>query len=293
MSPSISFKSAERVAMAWGGMSVAEYPEMLLAFTSAVESFVDGSKVYYEKHKRAFRDDHEVFVVGTDELFSIPMPSREPHPNAVMLSNVIMAEFPEHPSYREYMMRRFSEPCTSNAWLTIAKDDDLKLMVVAVPSVVVDTVVRERAGVKRGDVPSAIMECVLCDPEVLRAVKQTRPYRKYNYASVVPQSVVLEMIRPIGNLLSDCKACGFCASLPADGRRLLRCGGCKITGYCNAQCQRSHWKKHRTVCNSAMSRSLVAQKNVAVFAVDENGDTHAVSMGAMDVKGCLPAGFVL
>eukprot|EP00040_Diaphanoeca_grandis_P015157 m.77136 g.77136 ORF g.77136 m.77136 type:complete len:100 (-) comp24981_c0_seq3:542-841(-) len=41
--------------------------------------------------------------------------------------------------------------------------------------------------------------------------------------------------------VDDCAACG-----KADAES--RCSGCRTVKYCNRDCQRSHWKKHKKLC---------------------------------------------
>lgn len=38
--------------------------------------------------------------------------------------------------------------------------------------------------------------------------------------------------------------CAFCRS----SKNLQRCSGCNIASYCNANCQKRHWDKHRPLC---------------------------------------------
>jgi hypothetical protein len=39
--------------------------------------------------------------------------------------------------------------------------------------------------------------------------------------------------------------CGQCGG---DHEKLLACGGCRVMGYCSAECQKAHWKQHRAEC---------------------------------------------
>ena len=48
---------------------------------------------------------------------------------------------------------------------------------------------------------------------------------------------------PVQNSGDLCTSC-----LKAEAKQ--RCGGCKKVYYCDAQCQRSHWPKHKPTCNS-------------------------------------------
>eukprot|EP01084_Bolivina_argentea_P059216 108092_1 len=45
--------------------------------------------------------------------------------------------------------------------------------------------------------------------------------------------------------------CGNCSKAGANSR----CGGCKKIYYCNKQCQRKHWIKHKTKCNFKNSKN--------------------------------------
>ncbi|RDW75245.1 hypothetical protein BP6252_06387 [Coleophoma cylindrospora] len=35
-----------------------------------------------------------------------------------------------------------------------------------------------------------------------------------------------------------------------DGKKLLRCGKCKVASYCGKECQTAHWKEHKRVCKT-------------------------------------------
>ena len=50
-----------------------------------------------------------------------------------------------------------------------------------------------------------------------------------------------------------CAACG--KDQPADGGKLRVCTGCRAVRYCNSECQRNHWAKHRAACKRGSARS--------------------------------------
>ena len=39
-----------------------------------------------------------------------------------------------------------------------------------------------------------------------------------------------------------------CASCDTEGGLLLKCSTCLVTYYCNADCQKTHWKQHKVSC---------------------------------------------
>ena len=48
------------------------------------------------------------------------------------------------------------------------------------------------------------------------------------------------MIRALG--------CGCCGASEADGVSFSFCSRCKFIVYCSKECQKEHWKKHKTIC---------------------------------------------
>jgi hypothetical protein len=44
--------------------------------------------------------------------------------------------------------------------------------------------------------------------------------------------------------------CERCLTIPAAGNKLRACGGCLVSKYCSAACQREAWTEHRLVCKS-------------------------------------------
>lgn len=44
----------------------------------------------------------------------------------------------------------------------------------------------------------------------------------------------------------------FCPSCGKTFEQRMRCGGCKNTYYCSRECQKSHWKNHRTSCKKTI-----------------------------------------
>jgi hypothetical protein len=41
------------------------------------------------------------------------------------------------------------------------------------------------------------------------------------------------------------QTCSSCGAEVGPGRSLLRCSRCQVVWYCNAQCQKDHWKAHK------------------------------------------------
>ena len=54
-----------------------------------------------------------------------------------------------------------------------------------------------------------------------------------------------DLVRRLGGGEERSHACGACAAQPAS---LRVCGKCRVVRYCNADCQRAHWGKHRVLC---------------------------------------------
>ena len=47
------------------------------------------------------------------------------------------------------------------------------------------------------------------------------------------------------------KKCAFCAAIKADFKRCA----CKTVSYCNAECQRAHWRVHKADCPARKSKA--------------------------------------
>lgn len=48
--------------------------------------------------------------------------------------------------------------------------------------------------------------------------------------------------------MSVVNVCSFCNKINTSGKLLQVCSRCKSTRYCNAECQRGHWKTHKKRC---------------------------------------------
>ena len=63
----------------------------------------------------------------------------------------------------------------------------------------------------------------------------------------------------------DVQKCFECGK---HGHNLPKCNTCKQAFYCNVECQRNHWKKHRPVCRSTVAAlALHATRQRAARAV--------------------------
>jgi hypothetical protein len=47
--------------------------------------------------------------------------------------------------------------------------------------------------------------------------------------------------------------CSFCDHAGAEAKKMLRCGGCMSKWYCDATCQKKHWKLHKAECKAAQA----------------------------------------
>lgn len=71
--------------------------------------------------------------------------------------------------------------------------------------------------------------------------------------------------RPDDKSEAVCSHCGRQANVEMGATPLLRCGGCKSTRYCSADCQKGDWVSHKKKCH-ALKKERLAYKRV------ENGN---------------------
>ncbi|KAF2875805.1 hypothetical protein BDV95DRAFT_626225 [Massariosphaeria phaeospora] len=69
--------------------------------------------------------------------------------------------------------------------------------------------------------------------------------------SGMPNSTTSDVIKELRDQRNNPDACGGCGQKPdkAD-MKLLLCSRCKGRKYCGVECQKSHWKVHKKVCDS-------------------------------------------
>ena len=64
---------------------------------------------------------------------------------------------------------------------------------------------------------------------------------------------VADVVGQDGNIIEEIEATvpeiNTCAGCGAANRSLRRCGRCRSVHYCNRECQRGHWKIHRSSCS--------------------------------------------
>lgn len=284
-----SFAHAQALVDAWAtGRQPEKSSAIKMILVNAVASFVDGSKVYRKNTNRNFHDDYEVYVVGINESFSMLMPTCKPHDSAVRFSNVKVKAMSSscNKQWDEKVVGYFSDT-ENKAWLRLAGYDDLGLAVIAVSITMINMVMSEgqrgTKPIRREKVPLHMMTCLLTDPEVVKGAKKAAPHRKYNFSGMtVHPSKVLEMIKPIGDVLEDCKTCLTCGKESVPGKMLKRCGACRVAGYCGIACQRQHWKIHKKECCPYVS-NLTMMQNLAMFTLTKDMELKPVSYAA--IKG--------
>ncbi|KAG2428871.1 hypothetical protein HYH02_014194 [Chlamydomonas schloesseri] len=56
------------------------------------------------------------------------------------------------------------------------------------------------------------------------------------------------------------RKCALCSKeQQADGRSLMKCGGCKSVRYCSTDCQAAHWPQHKSACKELRQQLAAAQ----------------------------------
>lgn len=53
------------------------------------------------------------------------------------------------------------------------------------------------------------------------------------------------------------QTCSSCGAEAGPERSLLRCSRCQVVWYCNAQCQKDHWKAHKEICKRVAPKQQV------------------------------------
>ncbi|GAB4817427.1 hypothetical protein N2152v2_004473 [Parachlorella kessleri] len=84
--------------------------------------------------------------------------------------------------------------------------------------------------------------------------------------------------------LRICDGCGlydhFRCITKAAPLKLMACSGCKQRRYCNTQCQRYHWKAHKTCCKAQAAAAAAAAESSNGRAADAAGNTARAATSA-------------
>ncbi|EGZ13153.1 hypothetical protein PHYSODRAFT_510777 [Phytophthora sojae] len=67
----------------------------------------------------------------------------------------------------------------------------------------------------------------------------------------------------------ELRRCAKCDKRAAPGKELKRCTRCKCTFYCDAQCQRGHWKDHKVSCTPPGDAASGAGEHKIVWGAKE------------------------
>lgn len=71
-------------------------------------------------------------------------------------------------------------------------------------------------------------------------------YTPYNYQSVKTQSHTI--------MSNSDHVCGYCQK----NKSHLRCGRCGLVYYCNINCQKKHWKRHKTAVSGVYANEMLS-----------------------------------
>ncbi|POM75486.1 MYND domain containing hypothetical protein, partial [Phytophthora palmivora] len=72
-----------------------------------------------------------------------------------------------------------------------------------------------------------------------------------------------------GDHIRELRRCAKCDKRAAPDKELKRCTRCKCTFYCDAQCQRGHWKDHKVSCTPPGSAASGAGDHKIVWGAKE------------------------
>eukprot|EP00555_Chaetoceros_dichaeta_P002627 CAMPEP_0198249684 /NCGR_PEP_ID=MMETSP1447-20131203/1129_1 /TAXON_ID=420782 /ORGANISM="Chaetoceros dichaeta, Strain CCMP1751" /LENGTH=418 /DNA_ID=CAMNT_0043934371 /DNA_START=135 /DNA_END=1391 /DNA_ORIENTATION=- len=83
------------------------------------------------------------------------------------------------------------------------------------------------------------------------------------------------------------RVCMYCKRVGSDGTDLVCCAKCSIAFYCNAQCQKTDWKRHKKWCGK--SREQVRKMMIDEGLIDEDGGiTIRPTRGVEQFYGSVP-----
>ena len=92
--------------------------------------------------------------------------------------------------------------------------------------------------------------------------------------------------------------CDHCAKFATAGHKLLKCSRCKTNTYCNEECQKADWKRHKKFRNEKLPMFKVYNLyrwmfliHVAV-AFDRNPHPHTASRLQSDPQGSVRKSFL-
>jgi len=89
-------------------------------------------------------------------------------------------------------------------------------------------------------------ECVQHPYQILVDSDQRHEGMKYIFARWDEDCVVRKLSQ--SNKDQEYKACLLCDMTELNGKKLVKCGRCQTSRYCNKICQRNHWKEHKKNC---------------------------------------------
>merc|ERR1712008_144399 len=83
----------------------------------------------------------------------------------------------------------------------------------------------------------------VCDPNMVEGVKQELAMRK-GLMSMPKRKARSHAQKSEPQVGGECWNCG------GKFLQLKTCSGCAVAKYCSSDCQKQHWKKHKTICKT-------------------------------------------
>lgn len=79
--------------------------------------------------------------------------------------------------------------------------------------------------------------------------------------------------------------CAACLTRPRKKGVIWKvCSGCKTVGYCTVDCQKQHWKQHKTICKALQAEAAEATRKAEAAEAVENTPSTSLALATILAK---------